>query len=153
MVSFSERRAGQGLICVAEVRIAMIQGFSSPAFAIWFNSEKTSPNGHDDINTARDGKEQLSLPGHPVFIRSVNFAFLQDFWVCQISYGICPPKKLFWLLTSYEIIFQMDKTFALCTSKQINDNKIWLKYVDTVLIHVYLTQNSKEFRKTFQKAL
>ena len=34
MVSFSERRAGQGLICVAEVGIAMIQGFSSPGCAI-----------------------------------------------------------------------------------------------------------------------
>ena len=29
MVSFSERRAGEGLICVAEVRITMIQGFAS----------------------------------------------------------------------------------------------------------------------------
>ena len=29
--------------------------------------KKTSPNGHDEINTTSDGKEQLSLPGHPVF--------------------------------------------------------------------------------------
>ena len=34
MVSFSERRAGEGLICIAEVRIAMIQGFTSPGCAI-----------------------------------------------------------------------------------------------------------------------
>ena len=33
VVSFSERRAREGLICVAEVRIAMIQGFSSPGCA------------------------------------------------------------------------------------------------------------------------
>ena len=31
---FSERRAGQGRICIAEVRIAMIQGFTSPGCAI-----------------------------------------------------------------------------------------------------------------------
>ena len=34
MVSFSERRAGEGLICVAEVRITMIQGFTSPGSTI-----------------------------------------------------------------------------------------------------------------------
>ena len=34
MVSFSERGAGQGLICVAEVRVTMIQGFSTPGCAI-----------------------------------------------------------------------------------------------------------------------
>jgi hypothetical protein len=34
MVSFSERRAGEGLICVVEVRITMIQGFASPGCAI-----------------------------------------------------------------------------------------------------------------------
>jgi hypothetical protein len=34
VVSFSERRAGDGLICVAEDRITMIQGFASPGGAI-----------------------------------------------------------------------------------------------------------------------
>ena len=34
MVSFSERREGEGLKCVVEVRIAMIQGFTSPGCAI-----------------------------------------------------------------------------------------------------------------------
>jgi hypothetical protein len=34
MVSFSERRVGEGLICIAEVRITMIQGFASPGCAI-----------------------------------------------------------------------------------------------------------------------
>ena len=32
--AFPERRAGEGLICVAEVRIAMIPGFTSPGCAI-----------------------------------------------------------------------------------------------------------------------
>jgi hypothetical protein len=41
--------------------------------------KKTSPNGHDEINTTSDGEEPLSLPGHPEFIRPVNFAFLQYF--------------------------------------------------------------------------
>ena len=34
VVSFSDRRAGQGLMCVAEVRVTMIQGFSTPGCAI-----------------------------------------------------------------------------------------------------------------------
>ena len=34
MVSISKRRTGEGLICVAEVRITMIQGFTSPGSAI-----------------------------------------------------------------------------------------------------------------------
>ena len=34
MISFSERSAGEGLICVAEVRITMIQGFTSPGSTI-----------------------------------------------------------------------------------------------------------------------
>ena len=34
MVSFSKRRVGEGLICVAEVRITMIQGFTSSGCAI-----------------------------------------------------------------------------------------------------------------------
>ena len=34
MVSFSERRAGEGLICIEEVRITMIQGFTNPGCAI-----------------------------------------------------------------------------------------------------------------------
>ena len=32
--AFPERRAGEGLICVAEVRITMIQGFTSPGSTI-----------------------------------------------------------------------------------------------------------------------
>ena len=46
------------------------------ALTIWFYSETTSPNGDDEINTTSDGNVQLSLLGHPVFIRPVNFAFL-----------------------------------------------------------------------------
>ena len=34
MVSFSERRAGEALICVTEVRITMIQGFTNPGSTI-----------------------------------------------------------------------------------------------------------------------
>jgi hypothetical protein len=34
VVSFSERRAGDGFICVAAVRITMIQGFTSPGSTI-----------------------------------------------------------------------------------------------------------------------
>ena len=33
MVRFSERKAGEGFVCVAEVRITMIQGFASPCRA------------------------------------------------------------------------------------------------------------------------
>ena len=32
--AFPDRRAGEGHICVAEVRITMIQGFTSPGCAI-----------------------------------------------------------------------------------------------------------------------
>ena len=56
--------------------------------------EKTSQNGQDEVNTTSDGKEQLSLPVHPEFIWPVNFAFLHDFWACQISYGKCPLNHI-----------------------------------------------------------
>ena len=92
------------------------------ALAIWFYSVKTSPNGHDEINTTSDGKEQLSLPGHPVFIRPVNFAFLQDFWACQISYVIWPTKKI--------LMHNLKKYIKKY------DNKIGQKYIHTVLTHV-----------------
>ena len=42
------------------------------AFAICFYCGHDS-NGHDEINTTSDGNEQLSLPGRPEFISSVNF--------------------------------------------------------------------------------
>ena len=45
LVSFSEKRVGEGLIGIAEVRITMIQGFTSPG---------STPHSHSTEYQARD---------------------------------------------------------------------------------------------------
>jgi hypothetical protein len=67
----------------------------------------------------------------------LHFCRIFEYVKFLMAFGPQKSDYLLWLLASYEIILQMDKSYSLCTSNKKNDdNKIWLKYVDTVLLHV-----------------
>ena len=89
-------------------------------------AKKTSPNGHSEINATSDGKEQLSLPGHPVFIRPVNFAFLQDFWACQTRDGTWQMDITSWFGIFKSFILHLDINYVIWPKKVTFDFDFWL---------------------------